>query len=79
LLFFGQRFLAAESELKSDRGFAVGVTAVYLLLSLILVIPFACLALLCLVALLGVATIAVALNLIRTAKSVFSRVRLRGA
>ena len=42
----------------------------YLLLSLILVIPFACLALLCLVALLGVATIAVALNLIRTAKSV---------
>ena len=42
----------------------------YLLLSLILVVPFACLALLCLVALLGVATIAVVLNLIRTAKSV---------
>ena len=42
----------------------------YLLLSLILVVPFACLALLCLVALLGVATIAIVLNLIRTAKSV---------
>jgi xanthosine utilization system XapX-like protein len=46
------------------------LTAVYFLLSLILVVPFACLALLCLVALLGVATIAVGLNLIRAAKSV---------
>jgi hypothetical protein len=42
---------------------------VYLLLSLTLVVPFACLALLSFVAFLGVASIAVALNLIRTAKS----------
>lgn len=41
----------------------------YFLLSLILVVPFACLALLSCVALLGVASIAAGLYLIRKAKS----------
>ena len=68
-MFFGQRVSASELSYKVIKGHAVGVTAVYLLLSVMLVVPFACLALLSFVAFLGVASIAVGLNLIRTAKS----------